>query len=251
MLAFIIDKYSGGDHVASYVWAELSNLCNSTLTLTEDEHIAANTISDENRKLLMSQGFEVSDQSVYLEHVINIRRKCVNFDVEYLSQFEIEQAFIQSGENGYAAGAVVGAFYDLAVINGGSGLPDSVSDVAVDLYNIQFAEKITSALDSFDRSAVYALAEFSPHVFNSYSRFSDRGAWLLAACKMGFDNGCQDKSGLIKLRFCINMDLCEGGGSVNQGLKLRQGELKFNEIERTANEIVTIVESKGWDKLGF
>ncbi len=98
--------------------------------------------------------------------------------------------------------------------------------------------------------ALMSMAEHLNLFYEGDHPYKSKEAWMLLACDQGYEQGCSQNSKMMSL-FCMFDSSCQSGGDFQQGIVWEQGQFRYDEHRRTADELKRIVDSKDWESLGF
>ena len=246
-----------GEAWADFAIGQVAEMCGYLYETPESQLIAMFT--SDGRTINPEQE---SQMSQLLPVVIDASKRCKTLDSQKIKDIGNSRDWFDKAAEANQASAFVTRGYSLISKRLREEIemaPDSTEEevqssyeVARDKAKVEFHSKMREhfVADRVNPETLISMAEHLNLFYEGDHPYKSKEAWMLLACDQGYESGCSQNSKMMSL-FCMFDNSCQSGGDYQQGIVWQQGQFKYDEYRRTADELRGIVDSKDWEKLGF
>ncbi len=246
-----------GEAWADFAIGQVAEMCGYLYETPETQLIAMFT---ENRLTVNPE--QQSQMSQLLPIVIDASKRCKTMDGEQLKALGNSRDWFDKAAEANQASAFVTTGYSLIskrLREEVEMAPEVTKDGLQDAYEIarnkakvEFHSKMREHFveGRVNPETLMSMAEHLNLFYEDGHPNKSKEAWMLLACDQGYEESCSQNSKMMSL-FCMFDASCKSGGNFQQGIVWEQGQFRYDEYRRTADDLRQIFETKDWDKLGF
>ena len=246
-----------GEAWADFAIGQVAEMCGYLYETPETQLIAMFT---ENRLTVNPE--QQSQMSQLLPIVIDASKRCKTMDGEQLKALGNSRDWFEKAAEANQASAFVTTGYSLIskrlreeVEMAPEVTKEELQDafeIARDKAKVEFHSKMREHFveDRVNPETLISMAEHLNLFYEDDHPYKSKEAWMLLACDQGYEEGCSQNSKMMSL-FCMFDASCKSGGNFQQGIVWEQGQFRYDEYRRTADDLRQIFVTKDWEKLGF
>ena len=246
-----------GEAWADFAIGQVAEMCGYLYETPETQLIAMFTTNG--RSVNPEQQNQMSQ---LLPVVLDASKRCKTMDGEQLKKIGNSRDWFEKAAEANLASAFVNTGFSLiskrlreeielapdATEESMDGLLGSVRERARKEFHLKMREHFVQ--DRVNPETLMSMAEHLNLFYEGEHPYKSKEAWMLLACDQGYEEGCSQNSKMMSL-FCMFDSTCQSGGDFQQGLVWEQGQFKYDQHRRTADELKQILDAKDWERLGF